>query len=75
MPELPRNLPHLYLRARGKAEPYATKLKQKPSQGKAYTPLAYSNRSQIISQTRPADSDARLQHETTKRPSPGKVTV
>lgn len=31
MPELPRNLPHLYLRARAKAEPYATKLKARSS--------------------------------------------
>jgi len=26
MPELPRNLPHLYLRGNGKAEPYTSKL-------------------------------------------------
>ena len=27
MPELPRNLPHLYLRGSGKAEPYTTRLR------------------------------------------------
>ncbi len=27
MPELPRNVPHLYLRGSGKAEPYTTRLR------------------------------------------------